>query len=83
MATSVENLSSTKQQDFDSVSLESSCKQASDRNLLFADCHSPICRHPLYFQVIIQGFRSYRDQTIIDPFSSKHNVIGKASSFVL
>uniref|UniRef100_A0A452E7U3 Chondroitin sulfate proteoglycan 6 n=1 Tax=Capra hircus TaxID=9925 RepID=A0A452E7U3_CAPHI len=28
-------------------------------------------------QVIIQGFRSYRDQTIVDPFSSKHNVIGK------
>ncbi|XP_032229709.1 structural maintenance of chromosomes protein 3 [Nematostella vectensis] len=26
-------------------------------------------------QVIIQGFRSYRDQTIIEPFSSKHNVI--------
>ncbi|EDO34136.1 predicted protein, partial [Nematostella vectensis] len=25
--------------------------------------------------VIIQGFRSYRDQTIIEPFSSKHNVI--------
>nr|QIC49990.1 structural maintenance of chromosomes protein 3 [Actinia equina] len=26
-------------------------------------------------QVIIQGFRSYRDQTIIEPFSAKHNVI--------
>ncbi|KAK6174533.1 hypothetical protein SNE40_017790 [Patella caerulea] len=26
-------------------------------------------------QMIIQGFRSYRDQTIIEPFSSKHNVI--------
>ncbi|RDD37399.1 Structural maintenance of chromosomes protein 3 [Trichoplax sp. H2] len=26
-------------------------------------------------QVIIQGFRSYRDQTIIEPFSSKNNVI--------
>uniref|UniRef100_A0A8C1W8Q4 Structural maintenance of chromosomes protein n=1 Tax=Cyprinus carpio TaxID=7962 RepID=A0A8C1W8Q4_CYPCA len=25
--------------------------------------------------VIIQGFRSYRDQTVVDPFSSKHNVI--------
>ncbi|GAB0192037.1 structural maintenance of chromosomes protein 3 [Grus japonensis] len=32
-------------------------------------------------QVIIQGFRSYRDQTIVDPFSSKHNVI--AIQFVL
>ena len=28
-------------------------------------------------QVIIQGFRSYRDQTIIEPFSPKHNIIGK------
>ncbi|XP_077991930.1 structural maintenance of chromosomes protein 3-like [Glandiceps talaboti] len=26
-------------------------------------------------QVTIQGFRSYRDQTEVDPFSSKHNVI--------
>ncbi|KAI0216956.1 Structural maintenance of chromosomes protein 3 [Lamellibrachia satsuma] len=26
-------------------------------------------------QVIIQGFRSYRDQTIVEPFSSRHNVI--------
>ena len=34
-------------------------------------------------QVIIQGFRSYRDQTIVDPFSSKHNVIGKCSWFTL
>ncbi|KAH0506988.1 Structural maintenance of chromosomes protein 3 [Microtus ochrogaster] len=33
------------------------------------------------FSVIIQGFRSYRDQTIVDPFSSKHNVI--AIQFVL
>ena len=30
-------------------------------------------------QVIIQGFRSYRDQTIIEPFSPKHNIIGKDS----
>ncbi|XP_041476327.1 structural maintenance of chromosomes protein 3-like [Lytechinus variegatus] len=26
-------------------------------------------------QVTIQGFRSYRDQTIVDPFSPKHNVV--------
>ncbi|KAI9480450.1 MAG: RecF/RecN/SMC [Benjaminiella poitrasii] len=26
-------------------------------------------------QVIIQGFKSYKDQTMIDPFSPKHNVI--------
>ncbi|KAK2530620.1 Smc3 [Columba guinea] len=30
---------------------------------------------PGLMRVIIQGFRSYRDQTIVDPFSSKHNVI--------
>lgn len=28
-------------------------------------------------QVIIQGFRSYRDETIIEPFSSRYNIIGK------
>lgn len=39
-------------------------------------------------QVIIQGFRSYRDQTVIDPFSSKHNVVvgrngsGKSNFFL-
>ncbi|MEQ2197484.1 hypothetical protein XENOCAPTIV_030129, partial [Xenoophorus captivus] len=33
------------------------------------------------FEVIIQGFRSYRDQTVVDPFSPKHNVI--AIQFVL
>ncbi|WAR22164.1 SMC3-like protein [Mya arenaria] len=32
-------------------------------------------------QVIIQGFRSYREQTVVEPFSSKHNVI--AIQFVL
>ncbi|RWS27390.1 structural maintenance of chromosomes protein 3-like protein 2, partial [Leptotrombidium deliense] len=26
-------------------------------------------------KVIIQGFRSYKDQTIVEPFSSRHNVI--------
>ncbi|KAB8360687.1 hypothetical protein FH972_024423 [Carpinus fangiana] len=26
-------------------------------------------------QIIIQGFKSYKDQTVIEPFSSKHNVI--------
>ena len=33
--------------------------------------------HVLPLQVIIQGFRSYRDQTIIEPFSPKHNIIGR------
>ena len=28
-------------------------------------------------QVIIQGFRSYKDQTVIEPFSPKHNVISE------
>ena len=26
-------------------------------------------------QVTIQGFKTYRDQTSVDPFSSRHNVI--------
>lgn len=26
-------------------------------------------------QVIIQGFRSYRDQTVVEPFSPRHNVV--------
>lgn len=26
-------------------------------------------------QLIIQGFRSYREQTVVEPFSSRHNVI--------
>ena len=30
--------------------------------------------------MIIQGFRSYRDQTIVEPFSPRHNVIGMRSS---
>ena len=30
-------------------------------------------------KVIIHGFRSYRDQTVIDPFSPKNNVVGKSS----
>lgn len=28
-------------------------------------------------QIIIQGFKSYKDQTAIEPFSPKSNVIGK------
>lgn len=27
------------------------------------------------FQVIIQGFKSYREQTVIDPFDQRHNVV--------
>lgn len=33
----------------------------------------------ILFQVTIQGFRSYRDQTEIEPFSPKHNVISEYS----
>lgn len=33
-------------------------------------------------QVIISGFKSYRDETIIEPFSSRHNVIGLFSLFL-
>lgn len=33
---------------------------------------------PLPTQVIIEGFKSYKDQTISDPFSDKINVIGEA-----
>lgn len=27
-------------------------------------------------QIIIQGFKSYREQTVIDPFDPRHNVVG-------
>lgn len=29
-----------------------------------------------FFQIIIQGFKSYREQTVIDPFDPRHNVVG-------
>lgn len=32
-------------------------------------------------QVIIEGFRSYREQTVIEPFSPNHNVIGEFLPF--
>jgi hypothetical protein len=41
------------------------------------------CRHsltrPLFQcdQVIIEGFKSYKDQTAAEPFSNKINVVGK------
>ena len=28
-------------------------------------------------KVILHGFRSYRDQTVIEPFSPKNNVVGE------
>lgn len=34
----------------------------------------------LLLQVIIEGFTSYKDQLIADPFSPKINVIGEASA---
>lgn len=27
------------------------------------------------FQIIIQGFKSYKDQTIVEPFDKRHNVV--------
>jgi len=27
-------------------------------------------------QVIIQGFKSYREQTVVEPFDPRHNVVG-------
>ena len=29
------------------------------------------------FQVIIHGFKSYREQTIVEPFDRRHNVVGE------
>lgn len=29
------------------------------------------------FQVIIEGFKSYKEQVATEPFSSKHNCVGK------
>lgn len=26
-------------------------------------------------QIIIQGFKSYKDQTIVEPFDKRHNVV--------
>lgn len=34
-----------------------------------------------FFQLIIQGFRSYKEQTCVEPFSPRHNVIGKWELF--
>lgn len=31
----------------------------------------------ILLQVIIQGFKSYREQTVIDPFHKGHNVVGE------
>lgn len=40
--------------------------------------HTSILRSSfLLQQIIIQGFKSYKDQTITEPFSGQHNVIGK------
>ncbi|PWA14941.1 hypothetical protein CCH79_00014241, partial [Gambusia affinis] len=43
---------------------------------VFTKWYEPLHPAPAaIFHVIIQGFRSYRDQTVVDPFSPKHNVI--------
>lgn len=28
-------------------------------------------------QVIIHGFKSYREQTVVEPFDPRHNVVGQ------
>lgn len=38
-------------------------------NLIFNDSD--------FVQIIIQGFKSYREQTVIEPFDSRHNVVGE------
>lgn len=45
--------------------------------ITFATASDQSCVLLVCVQVIIQGFRSYRDQTVVDPFSPKHNVIGE------
>lgn len=30
---------------------------------------------PVHLQIIIQGFKSYREQTIVEPFDKRHNVV--------
>ena len=47
-----------------------------------ASAGGPI-RPPSRLQVVIEGFKSYKDQTILDPFSNKVNVVGEsiATSF--
>ena len=36
----------------------------------------------LFLKVIIQGFKSYREQTVVEPFDKGHNVVGKLT-FIL
>lgn len=33
-------------------------------------------------QVIIQGFKSYREQTVVEPFDPRHNVVGMCIYFI-
>ena len=35
----------------------------------------------LVLQVIIEGFKSYKDQTVAEPFSQKINVVGRPQAF--
>jgi len=32
-------------------------------------------KSPPKFQIIIQGFKSYKDQTVVEPFDKRHNVV--------
>ena len=37
---------------------------------------------PSIRQIVISGFKSYKDQTVIEPFSAKHNVVGTFTSSI-
>ena len=39
-----------------------------------------LCAFVTFFQVIIEGFKSYKEQVATEPFSSKHNCVGMCPS---
>lgn len=41
-----------------------------------------LCNEFFYNQVIIQGFKSYREQTVVEPFDPRHNVVGMYNYFI-
>lgn len=56
------------------VCLCRACKIQNSRASI--DRASSLRLRSVVLQIIIQGFKSYKDQTIIEPFSPTHNVIG-------
>ena len=57
------------------------CRKGQLHWTLLAFLRSPyeLLLEPALLQVTIQGFKSYKDQTVADPFSEKINVVGKCS----